>query len=209
MRILLLLSLLVPALSQANPYNPETDTLYYFVTSTQAGAQVQLDANHTSYWSFNPTASFWLGGGKFVLKDGSHTVGSSTFTVWQGPAGTGIFGDQLSLTHDQFVTLHTVPTSSYDVVPYLITPYLFVGGTSCTVGLTSDASAATSALQYFIKNTQADIRDGSGNILVQPEEFTYDGPPPLVPEPSTWVLMAGGLGLVAISRRYRQARSSR
>lgn len=200
--LILLISLLLPGLCQA-------DTVYYFVTTNHTHAQVQLDVSHTSSWTFSPNADILLGGGKFIMKEGSSVLDTtwSAFQVWEGPqGGTLRAGETLSKT--EFEAAHpggNDGTFGQLPVPYYVIPtFTLLGGHSYTITLTSNAADAGSQ-QYFIKDpTHAAFQDGSGNFLTTPPPV-YNGPPlvPEVPEPSTWVLMAGGVGLLAISRKYR------
>lgn len=220
MRTLLLsLLLLAPAL--------HADTVYYFVTTDHTGAQVQLDANHSSFWSFTPSVSFLLGGGKFVLKEGPATSGDTLFSVWQGaynPTPPPDPRTSLTYSHATWRAQHPGGTGgaeqSFALTPYLLSnaatwlapgvvletaAYRLQAGTTYTIALTSNAGIAGSR-QYFIKDPDTvGFYDEYNNRLDTPPTITYNGPTP-IPEPSSWLLLAGGMGLVAVSRRYRQAR---
>ncbi len=183
--------LIVPAASFA-------DTIYY-VSTGQSNANTTIDADHTSSWVFSSPSNFDLGGGKFVMKEGSGTSAPSTLSIWLGNIGDTLVAS-LSLTESAFCAQLAPHCGQYAEVDYFFeTPVTLNGGSSYTVALSSSAGTNGSE-QYFIKaddTTPLIIADAGGNVL--PAEVTPD-----VPEPSTTGLYLVGLaGIVLYTNRKR------
>ena len=79
-------------------------TPIYYLQTGQTGAQTQIDVNHTSTWLLTPNIDFDLGGGLFVMKDGSNTSARVTLSIYQGNDDNGPLLGSAWLTHADFCT---------------------------------------------------------------------------------------------------------
>jgi hypothetical protein len=163
--------------------------LYYFVTG-QTGAQTQLDANHTTSWSFTATSAWTLGGGDFAMKDGSSTSANIALSLYQGTSSAGTLLDSLTLTAAAFCTLHTGNCGSFNSTPFhFATPFTLTAGLDYYLTLTSFSSDVQSQA-YFIKDPGAvTISDSNGTAL--PGQTVGPAPAPTsIPEPASLALGA-------------------
>ena len=166
----MLSSLLLPSVGRAS-------TSYYIETA-QTGAQTQIDALHTSNWDFTPTWGWNLGGGVFVMKAGSSTVGAITLTLYDLTDNLTV--ESISLTQTSFGNNYAPVTFAF-TVPDTLTPAI-----NYRLQLTSGVPNIQSQA-YFIKdNGTFSIADSQGNALPS-------GP---VPEPSTWAMVLLGCGAI-------------
>lgn len=145
-----------------------------FVTTDQAGAQVQLDTNHTQYWTYTPTTNVDnVGGARFDMKRGSQTNDPITLDIIQGtfssyPSATPLLS--VTLTPSAFST-------SYTPILFEGTPIDLAAATTYTAVLHSIAPDPQSKA-YFIKGSTSPVYfvDRDGN------------PASPVPEPSSLCL---------------------
>lgn len=209
--LLVTISTLLCCIASASPITPAT---YSLVATSITGAQTQIDAFHTSNWSFSPAANWNLGGGQFVMKDGSATTTDTSLTLWDGAAGSGSQVAQITLTNAQFKTIHGGNDQSFSTVNYFFsTPYTLTAGHNYSLALTSSAPNVQSAA-YFIKGNSWGFQDSSGNPLpagylngsvtnTVPSSSTAT-----VPEPSSWLLIATGAAAFVCLARRRTIRES-
>lgn len=153
-----------------------------FMTTGQAGAQVQVDINHTQYWTYTvPGNVSDLVGAMFTMKRGSQTTASIGFELFEGTI------DDFA-TSDRILSVVLGPESfsqSYDWVRFESTPVSLIAGRTYTGVLYSDAPDMQSAA-YFIK--------GGGESQL----YFTDGE---VPAPGALALL--GLAGIVGSRRRR------
>jgi hypothetical protein len=206
-------------------------TVYYLNTGIQ-GANPSIDVVDRTDWyshnlgaptvagitfvsaeaaDFDPAFNWSFGGGNFVMKEGSGTLGSITLSLWDGGlAGTLV--DSITWTTGDFCDFKASVgdgCQTYDdnnPVPLYftadgtksgaLTPFTMVETHHYIAELTSDASTIGSA-QYFIKApTSFAVQNSTGDNLAPPSD---------IPEPGTWMLTAGAgaLLLFAGTRRAR------
>jgi len=199
----------------------------YFVTTDITGAQTQIDTNHMSSWVVNVNSNVDVVGGKFVMKDGSQTVGSLTFSIYAGgltdaQVNSGSYNPLASITlsnadfdaqvnNGQTFALHTFNFGSV---------LTLLGGNTYTAALTS-AVPDVQAKAYFIKggtqvmlvdsvtgatNTNALSLTGGTGAINNTDTNPVVSSPAGVPEPSTYALFGlGAVVLVIAARRKRTA----
>ena len=185
--LVVLLTLAVAGGVNASPY-------YLYITTTIAGANTQIDVNHTSSWTFTPTSNWRLGGGIFVIKNGPKTEQNIDLTLAPPEPGGNI-------------SLTPVGNSYISSTFGFSSGILLTAGTAYTLTLHS-ATGDAGDVQYFFKGNGQEFgfKDLAGNVTTDYNNTNYGGAPPIfTPEPGTWMLAAGGLGLVVASRRRRHA----
>lgn len=166
-----------------------------FVTTGQSGAQVQVDVNHTQYWTLTPTAEVHdIVGGLFVMKVGPHTSEPITLTIFEGN-----FADP---GREPVLTATLQPsafTQSFAPVHFTAPAITLSKGIPYTAVLASPAKDAQ-AHAYFIKSAASlYFSDDSGNPI------DPTGPtPPAVPTPAAatgGLLLLAGLAIKRFCRR--------
>lgn len=177
--------------------------------TTQSGGNTQLDVNHGYFWQFqySGSATFSPIVASFVMKRGPQTTENAVMKVFAADAN----GNSTTEVYSATLTPSSF-TQSY--APILFT--LYSGSpdqglpSKFNVTLTS-AAIDSQSKAYFIKgNLNAStfsFKDGSGNNV---PGFSYDGsgngdggtptPNAVVPEPSTWALLATCLATGALLR---------
>ena len=193
----------------AVPFVASAGPVYYLVTA-QSGANTTIDADHLTQWypstlaqscivqacanvtvaDFAPTFDWQLGGGNFTIKRGDTNQDSIILNIWDGV----VSGTPAALTGTNVATVTLAAASvatQYTPTDFLFTtPVTLLTGHKYIATLTSVAST-NGADQYFIKDPQVlQIQDSGGVVLTD-----------TVPEPATWVLMAGFFGLAGLARR--------
>ena len=188
------------------------------LTTGQTGAQTQIDAAHTSWWTFTVPEGDNLSAiyGYLTIKLGPSTTAAVSLNVYEGtPFGPSGYGDTSSSSASVYATSGPIgPTGmtqsfvqygtppNADLFSFAVNPILVggVGGTPYTVALQSDA-ADTQSTAYFIKG-------GPATVVVTPSLIAPEPPPPLdpgvndVPLPGSAALLAlGMLGMGAVRRR--------
>ena len=120
----------------------------YVIYTGQAGAQTQIDAQHTSSWSISTSASvpsgsqFW--GAQLTMKRGSSTTSTIKLTFYQGSSSAGTELGSVTLTPTPF-------TTQFNLVDFqLATPIVMQPNKQYYVTLTSPAPNVQSQA-YFIK----------------------------------------------------------
>lgn len=197
------------------------DTIY-FLTTGQATANTTIDSGHEMEWvapslttsclmttcqifsttAFDSMFDWSLGGGDFTIKAGNGVSAGITLSIWDGVPGgtlaspTGTLVDTVTLDGSSVSESYTPTAFTF------ATPVTILAGHHYTATLTSP-TGTTGSQQYFIKGTDTlSIVDSSGTGL--------NGPPPSVPEPSSALLIATGLGLMTAGCFFRRgARSGR
>lgn len=180
---------------------------YNFVYSYQAGAQTQIDLNHSSTWTFNLTGgSFDLGGGKLVMKDGSQTNSTITLAVWQGFVGNGSALASVTLTDAQFGANHVGNSQTFDTTTFLFSSPITLSAVNTYVVELSSGAPDSQNFAYFIKG------GGSGTFLDSsnnpPPDVTINGGTQtggqvVAPEPTTLGLAGIGAALMCLGRVRR------
>ena len=189
-------SLLSATLCQAAP-------IYYLATG-QTGAQTQIDVNHSSSWTLIPNVAFDLGGGLFVMKDGSSTTQTLMLSIYQGTNTSGTLVDTVTLNHTQFCAQVT-NCGQFDVHSFLFSsPVPLTIGTTYFVQLTSTAPDVQSQA-YFIKSDFYFISDAAGTPI-QPEPVGFGGGTAVPEISSVWMFALGitaTTGMRAWSKRLK------
>lgn len=171
-----------------------------FVSTGQAGAQVQLDVAHTQYWTFGVSANVSdVDGALFAMKVGPRTASNITFSVIQG-------------TYEDFGTAvplfsKTLPASSFGQswanVLFQDTAISLTAGNTYTGVLWSKAPDVQN-VAYFIKGgseTPLTFVNETGAEVTPPGGGGITTPP--IPEPASFVLLiVSGLAL----RRFKRKR---
>lgn len=173
----------------------------YYLATDQTGAQTQIDAAHTSKWTFVPNMQFDLGGGIFEMKDGSSTVADIRFSLYLGNDATGTLLDSITLSHTSFCA-QTVNCGSFGRHDFL-----FATAVALTVGqtyyaeLTSIANDVQSQA-YFIKSDSSFVSDSNRNAInPQPVDQLNSSS---VPEPATGLLTLLGIAGAVVAARLRR-----
>lgn len=179
----------------------------YFAVTDITGAQVQVDVNHTQYWTYAVNVDVDdVVGGRFTIKRGPQTNEPITLDIIQGTLAD--FG-----TATPLLTVTNQPadvTQSYDWVDFTTTGsgITLEAGRIYTAILYSNSVDAQNAA-YFIKGgDEAAIIDSETGQAVPGVEVDLDPDVPdlpAVPEPATlaiWSLLGvAGLAL----RRFKAA----
>lgn len=186
----------------------------YFVSTDITGAQTQIDINHLSSWIVGINSDVSVMGGKFVMKDGSQTTGSLTFSIYTGALSQA---DITSGTNNPFASI-TLSNADFDAQvnngqTFSVHTFNFSNVVTLTAGNTYTAALTSTvpdvqSQAYFIKGgTQVwlvDCTTGATNTT----SLTLTGGTGAVtnlvgvPEPSTYALLGlGGLALVVAWRR--------
>lgn len=216
MRILALLLLALPSLAPA--------ASFYLVTG-QAAANTTIDSDHLMTWldsgtsqpclvsagncaTFNsiyfaPTFNWDLGGGLFQIKRGVNSDVSITLDLWDVTT-LAVGGTPGALTGTNLATVTLAPaavSTSYTATNFdFSSPATLLAGRKYVATLTS-AVGTNGSEQYFIKGIDAlnisSSNTGTGGTALAPLDQ------PSVPEPSTWVSLVGGLGLVFFATRRK------
>ncbi|MGI6419501.1 MAG: PEP-CTERM sorting domain-containing protein [Thermoguttaceae bacterium] len=179
----------------------------YFAVTDITGAQVQVDENHTQYWTYAVNENVpEVAGGLFVMKDGPQTTEPITFDIIMGTIAD--FGSK-----DPLLRVTKGPndfTGSFEGVYFEVpdgSEITLLEDVTYTAILYSNAVDAQNAA-YFIKGGgQAYLYDSDTGEPADGVEIDFDHVPdvPAVPEPATlaiWsVLGVAGLAL----RRFKSA----
>jgi hypothetical protein len=185
--ILLLLTLAATSALSAS-------TNYLYVETDQTGANTQIDANHTSSWNFTALSDWVLGGGLFTMKQGSKTSLDIYFTLSTTGSADVVLHPSITGSTSQF-------TQQWGQINFSFTPVVtLIPNAYYTLTLHS-TSPDTQSQAYFIKgNTSNYGFETIDGTPLDPSEYA-DGFVAAVPEPGTWLLAAGGIGLVLFARR--------
>lgn len=186
----------------------------YFVSTDITGAQTQIDTNHLSSWIVGVNNDVNVTGGQFVMKDGSQTSGSLTFSIYLGAlsetdiqSGTNTPFSSITLSNAEFdAQVNNGQTFSIHTFNFASVVTL-VAGNTYTAALTSDVPDVQSRA-YFIKGgTQVWLVD-SATGATNTSSLTLTGGTgavtnvSAVPEPSSYALFGfGGLAIVVAWRR--------
>jgi hypothetical protein len=216
--IIALSAIIIPTLCEGS-------TLYYFITG-QANVNTTIDAGHEMEWvapsltpsclvttcatspitQFDATFDWSLGGGSFTMKVGNNPTDGITLTLWDGTVGGTLASPMGSVVESKKLPAPSVPGSYTAVDIVFDTPAQIQAGHSYVLTLTSDTGQHGDQ-QYFIKGMDVlgiqDSLSGTGNPLPDSAGGTAGDQ---APEPSTWVMMAGGGALVLLSRVKRARR---
>jgi len=126
----------------------------YYVSTGQAGAQTQIDKNHTSSFTIQSPADILFTGGLFTMKYGSSTSAPITFTLYDSAAKTQQLGS-VTYTPAQFCAAQTGNCQSFAPTSFpLAAPVQMKAGKTYFAELTSSAPDAQS-VAYFIKGAQS------------------------------------------------------
>lgn len=194
------------------------DTIY-FLTTGQASANTTVDSGHEMEWvapsltasclvtscdtfstnSFDSAFNWTLGGGEFTIKEGNAVSAGITFSIWDGAPGGTLAAPTGTLVDSVTISPINVPRSYTPTAFTFATPVTILAGHHYTATLTSQ-TGTTGSQQYFIKGIDTvGVLDSSGMALSDPS--------PSVPEPSSILMIASGLGLMAAAfsskRRHR------
>ncbi len=141
-----------------------------------------------------------VGRGAGVVSDGFATLAGASYSVAFDVGaffvgGQGSFGDVTidlyvdNLFVQSFTNFLSLSTAGSDLERY---SHAFIGtGNAMTVGLFSSLSLASS-----------DLGVGLDNVTVE----QLATPPSAVPEPASWAMMIGGLGLAGVALRARRVK---
>ncbi|MFM7134990.1 MAG: hypothetical protein ACKO0W_11810 [Planctomycetota bacterium] len=158
-----------------------------FMTTGQTGAQVQVDVNHTQYWTYTVPGNVTdLIGAMFTMKRGSQTTESITFDLFEGTFEDFSTADRIMsvvLGPDSF-------TQSWDWVRFEVQPMSLIAGRTYTGVLHSNAADMQSQA-YFIKG------GGESQLFFSDEDGNHGGD---VPAPGAIALLA----LAGIAARRRR-----
>lgn len=205
--------LMVGVLLVAAPFVASAGPVYYLVTA-QSGANTTIDADHLTQWfpgslsqtclvsscadvtvaDFAPSFDWLLGGGNFTIKRGVSNSASITLDLWDGLVGgtpgalTGTNLGRVTLAAGSVATSYTPTDFLFSTSVMMQTGHRYIA-TLTSVASTSGAD------QYFIKAPQVLTIQTSGDVPV------LLAAPGGVPEPSTWVMMAGFFGVAALAKR--------
>ena len=181
---------------------PAMATPVYYLSTGQAGAQTQIDVNHTTSWSFTATSNWDLGGGDFTMKDGSATTAGIMLAVYEGTNSSGILRASLSLSNSDFCSLQAGGNcQSYGGTPFhFLPPYSINLGIEYYIALTSNAADVQSHA-YFIKGVQSSSFLDAQNIALPTQTLTSQVPAD-VPEPASLAILGVGfLGAAVVRAR--------
>lgn len=181
---------------------------YFLVTTDQSGAQTQIDTDHSSIWFFEPSVSFVLGGGNFVMKDGPHTSLNVGLTLFDGVPAGGTTLAELTFTNAQFAR-QLANSQSFSQHQFLFaSAFTVLAAHRYTLVLHSNAPDQQ-ADAYFIKG------EGAPYFATSPTDSAVPltgpitnvvGDPILatVPEPKTYLLASTAFILFASFRAVRR-----
>lgn len=198
-----------------------------YITTTNTGAQTQMDVNHDSVFSatslslacslttcatadttyFDPTFDWDLAGGDFAMKVGSGTTANVTFSFYDTVDGLLASVDY---KESDFCSAHGGNCQSFAQTMFTFTsgPITLLTGHHYYGTITSGADD-TQSTAYFIKGlSQAGF---TPNAPIDPNPPTNDPPPSndpptnvpnTVPEPgSVWMMIGGAVSVVVFRRR--------
>jgi hypothetical protein len=181
----------------------------YFVATSQQGANVTVDVNHTQHWTYGVSADVsHIVGGMFSMKRGPQTIENVTFSIFQGTfAEYGLATPllEVTLTPSSF-------SQSYALVPFQVPEAQAItlhANTAYTAVLASAAGDAGSR-QYFLKDGLLKFVDGAGNDVDPGGNIIPGGPTGPGGEVSAVPLPAAApaglllLGCAAVYRRLRR-----
>lgn len=177
----------LPAVVFADPIN-------LFVTTSQSGAQVQMDINHPQHWQITPTVDVSnVVGGRFEMKSGPKTSADVIFNIYEGADSSGPLRLSTTLTSASF-------TQSFSPILFQAPSGITLqAGQLYTAIMTAQSAPDQQDVAYFIKESisPAFFSDSNGNP-VNP-----------TPEPSSLCIFAllGGVGMAW--RSYSRTRGKK
>jgi hypothetical protein len=210
------------------PFAANAAGVYYLVTD-QSNANTTIDKDHMMMWTapdsgqgclvtgnptpcagvsspyFSPTFDWALGGGSFVIKDNGAT-GNITLSVYEGIVSgnpTAGLTSTLGLV-DSVTLLPNQVTNQFTAIDFLFTnPVTLLSGHQYTVILSS-ATGGNGSNQYSIKGIESLSIQSSTTTTNETTTLAPPDPgpgPSEAPEPSTWFLMSGLVGVAGFAKR--------
>lgn len=179
----------------------------FFVTTGQTGAQVQVDVNHTQYWTITPEISVAIDGARFDMKKGPNSSQDVYFSLIQGTindwnSGTYQLIKQSILTKNDFSQQFNYKDFLFDSPTTLATNLAYTGilWSRADNGQTNPNDRQNSA--YFVKDSFSVVDAGSNQTSSQ---TTSQNTSNAVPEPPTLTLWIVGLLSINLyrSRSYK------
>lgn len=207
------------------PFAANAAGVYYLVTD-QSNANTTIDQDHMMMWSapdsgqgclvtgnptpcagvsssfFSPTFDWDLGGGSFVIKDNGAS-GDINLSVYEGiVSGTpGAFTSTLGLKASVTLGPNAVDNSFGAVDFVFANPFTLLSGHQYVVILSSD-TGGNGSNQYSIKGIESLSIQSSTTTTTETTNLAPPDPGPTeAPEPSTWFLMSGLIGVAGFAKR--------